>query len=187
MNQLIIPINGINTTIESEHGFVIVGANGSGKSHLGAFIESKNVNNTLRVSAQRALSIPDTIMVRGEESSFNIVHYGNEKEHNIQYKWRGRGTTTLVNDYESVLAAVFARITNEQKLYFDTCRNSEKENVEKPHTPQIISDRIIDIWGTVFPHRKIIIEDNKILASLDGSTYHAQNMSDGERVAIYLM
>lgn len=188
MNQLIIPINGINTTIESEHSFVIVGANGSGKSHLGAYIESKNTNNTLRISAQRALSIPDIIAVKGEESAFNKVHYGNEKEHNNNYKWNwGKSTTTLVDDYGSVLAAVFARITNEQKQYFDACRRSEKENVEKPKTPQIISDKIIDIWKTVFPHRNIIIGDNKVVAANGESTYHAQDMSDGERVAIYLM
>lgn len=188
MKQIVIQINGTETTIESEQCFVIVGANGSGKSRMGAYIESKNSNNTLRISAQRALSIPDIITIRGEEAAFNKVHYGDEREHNNQIKWNwGKNTTTLVDDYASVLAAVFARMTNEQKHYFDTCRNSEKDNVEKPHTPQIISDKIIDIWDNVFPHRKIIIEDNKIFASLDGSTYHAQNMSDGERVAIYLM
>lgn len=38
--------------IESLQSFVIVGANGSGKSHLGAWIE-KNNQNVLRISAQR--------------------------------------------------------------------------------------------------------------------------------------
>lgn len=175
-------------TVESEQCFVIVGANGSGKSRLGAYLELQNPPNTLRISAQRALSIPDIITVKGEESAFNKIHYGDEKEHNIQYKWRwGKSTTTLVDDYASVLAAVFARIANEQKLYFNACRNSEINNLNKPPTPQIISDKIIDIWRTVFPHRDIIIEDNKVVASHEGNNYHAQNMSDGERVAIYLI
>lgn len=188
MKQLIIPINRNDTTIESEQSFVIVGANGSGKSHLGAYIEYKNPNNTLRISAQRALSIPDVIVIKGEEVAFNKVHYGDEKNTDIRQKWNwGKNTTTLVNDYESVLAAVFARITNEQKLYFDLCRDCEKKQVEKPQTPEIITDKIINIWNSVFPQRNLIINDNKLTANQDGRKYHAQNMSDGERVAIYLM
>ena len=46
----------------SVQSYVIVGANGSGKSHLGAWIENNN-ENVLRISAQRALSIPDTITI----------------------------------------------------------------------------------------------------------------------------
>lgn len=37
--ELIIPVEGVKKTVKSERSFVIVGANGSGKSHLGAWIE----------------------------------------------------------------------------------------------------------------------------------------------------
>ena len=36
MQSITIPINKVQTTVNSEQNFVIVGANGSGKSHLGA-------------------------------------------------------------------------------------------------------------------------------------------------------
>lgn len=42
--------------VSSTQSYVLVGANGSGKSHLGAWIE-KNNDKVLRISAQRALSI----------------------------------------------------------------------------------------------------------------------------------
>ena len=59
--SIIIPVNNKPTKIESVQNFVIVGANGSGKSHLGAWIEQQSANGeVLRISAQRALSIPDS-------------------------------------------------------------------------------------------------------------------------------
>lgn len=188
MNEIIVPINGVDTPVQSEHSFVIIGANGSGKSHLGAWIESRAPENTLRISAQRALSIPDIVSIIGESAAFDMIHYGHATDKRIGYKWDwGKQTTRLINDYENVLSAVFARITNEQKEYFDKCRECEIQQKQKPDTPQIISDKILDIWFSVFPQRKLIIEDNKLTAQYNDSLYHAQRMSDGERVAIYLM
>ena len=109
MKKLLLP-NGQHA--DSISNFVIVGANGSGKSHLGAWIEEhQNLDiNVLRISAQRALTIPEVITVKSEESAWNKLCYGNETEKKKYYKWQGdKPTTTLVNDYESVLSAVFAR------------------------------------------------------------------------------
>lgn len=189
MKQIILPFNERDITIQSEHSFVIIGANGSGKSHLGAYIEKSDSNNVLRISAQRALSVPEFVTVRSEQVAWNQIFYGNEKEKNKDYKWAwGHETTQLINDYNNVLEAVFARISNEKDNYFEVCRECEKQDAQKPDTPQIISDKIIDIWNTVFPHRNIIIEDNTIKAKTDkNETYLAKEMSDGERVAIYLI
>ena len=79
MKQIILPINGVETPVQSEHSFVIIGANGSGKSHLGAWIETKD-NRALRISAQRALSVPDFVNVRNEKMALNHILYGNDKE-----------------------------------------------------------------------------------------------------------
>ena len=189
MKEIKLPINGAITPIQSEHSFVIIGANGSGKSHLGAWIEKADINNVLRISAQRALSVPDYVTVRNETTAWNEIFYGNDKNKDKGYKWSwGNETTKLVNDYNSVLEAVFARIANEKSHYFNECRKCEEQGIAKPNTPQIIVDRIIDIWNTVFPHRNIIIEDNTIKAKTDDEKrYLAKQMSDGERVAIYLM
>ena len=72
MREIVIPINGESKTISSEQNFVIVGANGSGKSHLGAWIEQQDANGSvLRISAQRALSIPENITIKSEENAWN--------------------------------------------------------------------------------------------------------------------
>lgn len=189
MSTLLLP----NEMVESVSNFVIIGANGSGKSHLGAWIE-ENQNegiNVLRISAQRALTIPKTIMVQSEEVSWNKIYYGNETDKRKDHKWGwGNPTSTLVNDYESVLSAVFARDNKENKAYVDECKQLEAQ--EKPHNnvPKMISDLMIEVWNSVFPHRKIKLEDACIKVALpndETATYQANNMSDGERVAIYLI
>ena len=191
MKTIILPIKGVDTPTESEHSFVIIGANGSGKSHLGAWIEKKNPNETLRISAQRAISLSDNIIVRSEESSICKLVYGNENVQRKQkvYKWgEEEYTTKLVNDYEYVLSAIFAHQSKEDREYVKDCQQREKLNEEKAQVPIMIVDKIVDIWTAIFPQREIIIEDANIKArDKQGVFYHAKNMSDGERVAIYLI
>lgn len=189
MNHIKLPLSdGINEC-NSESSFVIVGANGSGKSHLGAWIE-KNNNNVLRISAQRALTVPDSITIKSESAAWSKVFYGNEKEANKGYKWDWdqASTTKLVNDYDSVLACVFARQNKENDSYVKQCRENEQNGIEKPIVPEMVMDAIISIWDSVFPHRSIVFEDAKVLATHNGGNiYSAKHMSDGERVAIYLI
>ena len=191
MRSITIPIDKEQTSVNSEQNFVIVGANGSGKSHLGAWIEKQNINGcVLRISAQRALSIPENIIIKSEESAWNIIYYGVENQQDKGYKWNwGKEyTTKLVNDYDSVLSGIFARQNRENASYVKDCKEREQQKKEKANVPLMITDKIIQIWDSVFPHRTISLEDAKIKAIFNSSTeYHAKDMSDGERVAIYLI
>lgn len=188
MRELFLPINGGKTAIPNGGSFVIVGANGSGKSHLGAWIENNN-SNVLRISAQRALTIPDTVIIKSEEAAWSKVYYGDESNHRKGYKWGwGKETTTLVNDYDSVLTCIFARQNKENGAYVKECKAKQALGEPKPDVPQMIIDKIYNIWNSVFPHRSIILEDSRVMAKLNNiSTYEAKHMSDGERVAIYLI
>ena len=191
MREIVIPINGESKTISSEQNFVIVGANGSGKSHLGAWIERQETNGSvLRISAQRALSIPENITIKSEESAWNKMYYGTEEHQDKGYKWNWgqESTTKLINDYDSVLSAIFARKNKENDLYVKDCKAKEISGDAKAKVPMMITDKITLIWDSIFPQRKIIFEDAKVRARLvDKIEYHAKNMSDGERVAIYLI
>ena len=79
---------------------VIVGANGSGKSRLGAWIE-KNTDTEVvvhRISAQRALDLPDYAVMKSLEQSNNDLLWGNEQPRyaNQHHKWVHRwGTRRL--------------------------------------------------------------------------------------------
>lgn len=189
MKKIWIPVDGGSQEIESVQNFVIVGANGSGKSQLGAWIErNPNDRTVLRISAQRALNIPDTIHLMDEEADMNFILYGNDKNKDKGYKWGWYKGSKIIDDYERTLSAVIGRKNKENNDYMQECKRREKEGLEKEHTPETIDEKIIKIWDSVFPYRKIEIVDGKIKAKVNaGQEYPAKMMSDGERVAIYLI
>jgi len=188
---------------ESISNFVIVGANGSGKSHLGAWLE-KHQNQehpVLRISAQRALEIPERVILMNEERSWNMILSGSEelrKDYDVTVqrasKWHyDKFTTTLVNDFNSVLSAMFARANNENHDYVALCRDCESRGENKPSVPKLLFDRFRDIWDSVFPHRGVEFKDAQVMAlytrqdDAPPTSYLGSGMSDGERVTIYLI
>lgn len=189
MNSLYIPISEEFQEISSQHNFVIVGANGSGKTRLGACIENYSKNgNVLRVSAQRALLVPEIITLKSEEVNWNSIYYGNEKNKDKHYKWGWDDSPKMIDDYERVLSAIFARKNTENENYVRDCKQKEKQGETKGNVPNMITDIVINIWDSVFPHRQIEFKEAKVIAKLNSdSEYHARKMSDGERVAIYLI
>lgn len=168
--------------VSSTQSYVLVGANGSGKSHLGAWIEQHN-DNVLRISAQRALSIPDTINIINEDAAWRKIFYGNPTETNKGYKWQwGKYTSTLINDYESVLSSVFSKESNDLRCFKDLC-----DQGNKPDGYETIVEKIKKIWTEVLPQRELIIEKFEAKAKYKEELYKAGSMSDGERVCLYLI
>ena len=174
---------------------IIIGANGSGKSRLGAWIELHSSEQTHRISAQRSLELPDSITPRNYEQSISLVQYGYEdtafiksnpdpiitKKSSLYHN--GRYTTTERRDFDPVIAAVFAK-RNKQFEDYDKKQRLNGENL--PRETNIIDDFLV-IWNTVFPQRRIDFRDGQIIAAINGEEYNAAHMSDGERVALYLI
>ena len=74
------------------HSLIIIGANGSGKSHLGAWIEQNDVNRTHRIGAQRSLLFGNYINQKSYEQATNLILYGNENPafgHDQRWTWDG--------------------------------------------------------------------------------------------------
>lgn len=162
--------------IENIQSFVIVGANGSGKSHLGAWIENNN-ENVLRISAQRALSIPDVINIKDSEASWNKIFYGHETQLHKSWKWHnGKETSTLIHDYESVLSMLFAEDYSQLRM------NNKTSNYK-----ETISDIVESIWRDVMPQRDLVLDKFDVKAKHGDELYKAGDMSDGERVCLYLI
>ena len=99
----------------NRHSLIIIGANGAGKSQLGAWMEKKSPSAIHRIGAQRSLSFGNYIKQMSYEQASNLVLYGNERgktNHNERWKWDGEKydyTSSLLDDYEHVLAAMLAR------------------------------------------------------------------------------
>lgn len=187
---------------KTEHGttsnaVIIIGANGSGKSKLGAWIEQNDFENVHRIGAQRNLNFNENIPLKSYSQAEDLVFYGtadstngwrSQKGHRWNY---GKSyTTTMMSDFEDVLAALIA-LTNVQNAEFiEECKKCELERREKPHTPNTAIDQLMEIWDVILPERKLKYFDGKFSAafSFDGNAieYSSNQMSDGERAVLYL-
>lgn len=172
---------------------VIVGANGVGKSRMGVLIEQNAGAKAHRLTAQRALSIPPFIQPRAYEQAESTLLYGNYQPNwtaeqraanKFGNRWGDEPSNRMLTDFEHVLALLFA---DEAKRNRDYSRAAlETMPTDKP--PRCKLDILSEIWSAVMPQRALTIFDDKIEAStIDGNKYAARHMSDGERVAVYLM
>ncbi|MBP9727174.1 MAG: AAA family ATPase [Gammaproteobacteria bacterium] len=155
---------------------VVVGANGSGKSRFGSYIERKSSGNVRRISAQRMLRLVNNPpMAHNDQASLQLIN-----------AHRNEPVTTPHDDYQHVLSALFAEKTKKDSDYVKA--SQESRSSEKPKLPDSAIDKLTAMWDAVFPHRKILLEERKIEVEGKNSTrYPGSEMSDGEKIALYLM
>ena len=187
---------GIEEHTTNNNSVIIIGANGSGKSKLGAWIEEEDPLEVHRIGAQRNLNFQKNIPLSNYEYSRNKIFYGTNNEYEIQnkdkrYRWDfGKAyTTKLLDDFDVVLAALIALYNNETSKFLDDCKIAENNNYPKPNTPFTVLDKLINIWNSIFPQRNLLFEDSKFYAherSKFSEKYSANQMSDGERAVLYL-
>ena len=180
----------------NNNSIIIIGANGSGKSKLGAWIEGEDPLEVHRIGAQRNLNFKENIPLSNYDYAKNRIFFGTDNEHDILNKdkrsrWDyGKAyTTKLLNDFDIVLAALIGLYNNETSNYFNDCKVAEKNNYTKPNIPFTVLDKLINIWDSIFPQRTLIFEDSKFFAYERNKTtkkYSANQMSDGERAVLYL-
>jgi ABC-type lipoprotein export system ATPase subunit len=199
--------NGQHEVLECHEPLVIIGANGSGKSRLGAWIEQnqEKPEKVHRVSAQRALDFSEYVNLKSLEQAenelffgiadFQLQRYGSAVFAKNNYRWQlgnrpPLSVTPLLNDFDSVLSVLFARKAQRDSQLAKRVRELQIEGKnELPKMQDSPDEVLICLWNDILPHRKLIIEDGKITVSIPGggNTYQGREMSDGERVALYLM
>lgn len=182
---------GENETIQTESNIVIIGANGAGKTRLGSWIET-NLQDQIsvhRISAQRALNIPEYATVKNLEQAEKSLFLGRDDQHavlsnKISSRWGGTPEIYLLNDYDQLLSTLFARTTKRDSEYTKTA----KEKGLFIPVPDSEIDIIIRLWKDIMPQREISFVDSKVMAKKEGQAeYHGKGMSDGERVTLYLI
>lgn len=188
----------------SNNSLIIIGANGSGKSKLGAWIEQQDMENVHRIGAQRSLNFGDFIELKSREQLENRLLYGidNIEEFRFSYKRKerrwdyGEFTTKLLNDYENVLSLMIAIKNQTYDKYIKECKEKEQQQQQQQQqydkVPDTVIDKLIRIWNNIFPQREIDFTDAKVTTKLKNAvgdiiSYKGKEMSDGERVALYLI
>lgn len=170
---------------------VITGANGSGKTRLGAWLELESNQKDIvrRISAQKSLSMPDFSHTSAIEEAECDLKYGyhdvkqvssNPSHWKNSQRWGQKPFTFLLNDYEKLMVYLFT------ELFQKTLDHSEGRSSEN----NSILHKIKTIWESVLPHRELVIEAGRVKTKMsDGNSglYSASDMSDGERVVFYLI
>jgi ABC-type cobalamin/Fe3+-siderophores transport system ATPase subunit len=209
--SLILPPREPNTQpevleLEVDQPVVIIGANGAGKSRFGFWIEKNQLNpeKVHRISAQKSLDFPEYVRLTGLEqaekelllgTSHNPEAWGGVLETKLVHRWpmsqRSKLSVTVgLDDYEKALALLFARKADRDDQVVKLIKQMQSEG--KNELPQLLHsphETLLSIWNDILPHRKLFIDKNKInvLVPDNNDVYQAREMSDGERVALYLM
>ena len=187
--------NNPDETETNYQSMIIIGANGSGKSRLGVWIELNSLDKTHRISAQRSLIFNKYIELKSYKQSQNLLTFGAEtprESHDLRWNtgWNGGEldyTTSMLNDYEYVLSTLIAIQTKQQDKFIKDCKQKESQGEKHDEVPEMILDKLKRIWNTIFSHRTIDIKDGKVIATLKDFEYEGRAMSDGERVTLYLI
>jgi len=184
--------NNEDVILEQGKPVVILGANGSGKTRLSVKIEELNdgrVNNwnvsddsmlIHRISAQKSLTIPDTIALMDYKSSRRSLYYGAayDQSSKIGYRYSSRPVTHLLDDFNAVLALLFAEEYKELQKAHDAMNNIAIKTVREKAT---------SIWNELLPLRKIDLTESNVYVHSNENKYHGKEMSDGERVMLYMI
>jgi len=175
---------------------VIIGANGSGKSRMGAWIEQNNMEKVHRIGAQRSLVFGDYIHLKSLEQAENALRWGYEAggvQNKQHYRWQGgKLATALLSDYDAALSALLAKKNVVNDEFVEMCKRRQRDGQMHCDAPYTVVDQLLKMWSSIFPQRCIIFDDAKITASYnpeegDVRQYKGNEMSDGERVALYLL
>lgn len=198
-------INGNNEVWSCCKPLVIIGANGSGKSRFGFWMEQNQAKTEKvhRISAQRILNFDEYAKLKSLEqaekeflfgTSQDFKNWGGPLQAKIFNRWQNHNkptlsVTTSLNDYESLLSLLFAKRAQRDSQLAKLVKKMKSEGRnELPQMPDSPDEVLLRIWNDIFPHRNLVIEDGRItVLAQKGFTYQGSEMSDGERVALYLM
>lgn len=183
-------IGGSIAAIETNNSLLFIGANGSGKTRLGTWIEiqSEQRKHVHRISAQKSLSMPESITPTAYDQAERSLLYGNPTwsfDHKSN-KWGGKPATTLLSDYEKLMVFLFSDQI-EVNAQFMSHYKERNVRLEPPVTKL---DLVKELWERILPHRELVIGGLRIQTRVrdeSGATYNSSEMSDGERVIFYLI
>ena len=185
---------------ESGKPIVLLGANGAGKTRLSVKIEEvndsrfseANANSTMsihRIAAQKSLSIQESISILDNESAQKDLFFGNPTPQatKMVYRYGSNPATNLLNDFNKALSLLFSEENKELQLAHKKDKQAIKDHSERPEPITTVVEKATDIWNELLPHRKIDLTGNGVHVNYERQRYHGKEMSDGERVMLYMI
>lgn len=195
-------------SIEVKHSGVVVGigANGSGKSRLGEWLDFSYPDEDVRervyrISAQKSLRFPKTLTTTSVEVAKEEVLYGRA----FYPHERGRPKTFLVearerrwqfdepiplDDYSKVVRLLYTEHVGITTAMYEQAGRAlaSGETVNIKEVPDTKLNRLMRLWEVILPHRKVRVRNGEVeVYANESNVYNASGLSDGERVIFYLI
>jgi hypothetical protein len=165
---------------------VVIGSNGAGKTLLSNKLKDYLGNSGVSISAQRLLfvpnfdSIPNPSHASSELRSVQMLDKANKDSASIKI---------LQREFEVVLKNLLAENISKSHNYRSEAIKSTLKGglVSKPQWTNL--DLTLKIWNSLNPQRSLKCIDgmNIVAFESDKSSYDAAQMSDGEKVMLYLI
>ena len=175
---------------------VVVGANGCGKTSLAnSLTAAMDYRDGIVIPAQKLLIIPTFASVPNYDaasSEYNTYQktvlddkrtYNANNNGDLPYEL----TQQYGTEYKKVLATLLSERLLVRNRYCDKVQNKENPDESILHSKL---DNVLSIWNFLIQHRTIMCDENNNIILSDkagGITYAAHQMSDGERVILYLI
>jgi hypothetical protein len=184
---------------------VIIGANGSGKTRLGTWLEvtGPDKDRAYRIPAQRSLRFPNSASPIGMQAAKDGFQFGERPANWTEEIWTTNKSAMRLNmrygnvdinevasapvdDFQKLMVLLFSEnYTN--LINFDEENQATEAKVRSPNSKLKIVKRI---WESILSHRTIAYKSGEVRVRPLGPTsesYLAKGMSDGERVIFYLI
>lgn len=165
---------------------VAIGANGSGKTTLSNKFKSYLQNNGVVISAQRILLVPNFDAISNPtKTATDLKQYQLRDKSNKNDREFGYLQQEFAIVLKNLLADNIAAGNTYRKKAMELIKTGK--NLENPKPTNL--DITFEIWNSLIEHRKIECKDgvNITANSDDGRSYPAIQMSDGEKVMLYLI
>lgn len=191
--------NGEKVELEFGKPIVVIGANGAGKTRFSAKIEEindpsfkknqLNESHIHRLSEQKSLTIGQTISIYDHESSERNLFLGNAESfaNKETFRFQNNPVTSLLNDFQYALSLLFSEAQKELEIEHKLAKKCCDEGKPIDDPKETVIDRAERIWNALLPHRTIDLSENGVHVRYKENTYHGKEMSDGERVMLYMI
>lgn len=172
---------------------VAVGANGSGKTTLSNDFKKYLPNTGIVISAQKVLIIPTFSGVSNFNNTSQKLQQSQkiDKSLKVTYSTENQGNswsimTQVGGEFQILLDNLLAERSVVRNKYFDQLRNGQVIN----DIPVTRLDKALTIWNSLIQHRTLECTDGiniTLKPLMTSNSYPAHQMSDGEKVALYLI
>lgn len=170
---------------------VAVGANGSGKTTLVNRIRSYLNNSGVVIGAQKILLVPTFNAISSINNTSQKLEESRklDKTNKLTFDTIGGSSYSILNKISDEFMVLLENLLAENNSKIHNYMSEQKKGILSD-IPVTKLDKVIEVWNGLIQHREMILTDGvqlQLKVNDNGEVYNAHQMSDGEKVILYLV